>query len=138
MNQQAEKAVQSGNSDLAYAWNFLADLGSSKQFSLTGSFPKGMTANDMNAEVDKIRAVFDRQQAKSAVLSLEQEIAKDQLRLNGALEDLERIDAKHEAKGGPSTQEKAQRESAVVTVTKMSQDLDHKKALLEKIKEEAK
>ncbi len=138
MNNKAEQTVTSGNSELAYAWNFLADLGSSKQFSLTGAFPKGMSANDMNAEVDKIRAVFDRQQAKSAALAVSQEIDQLVLRYKNAIDDLARIDEKHDNKGGPTSQERAQREGATITIAGMAKDLEFKKGVLAKLQDEAK
>ncbi len=138
MNNEATKAVQSGSTEHAYAWNFLADLGCSKQFSLTGSFPKGMTADNMNEEIDKIRSVFDRQQAKSAKLVAEQEIEQCNTRINAATEDLKRIDAKYEAKGGPTSAERTQRDSALICLANLAKDLEYKTSVLEKLKNEAK
>lgn len=139
MNTTAEQEVmKSANAELAYAWNFLADLGSSKQFSLTGAFPKGMSANDMNAEVDKIRAVFDRQQAKSAVLTVEQEVEGMKNNLANLKADIARIDAKYDIKGGASSAERNNRESAITTMTGLMKKLEQHEALLAKLKEEAK
>lgn len=124
--------------EIGYAWNFIADLGNGRQFSLSGNFPKGIAATEMNAEVDKVRSVFDRQQAQSASRGAEDEIQACIVRLKNAMDDLQRIDDKAAAKGGQTTAEKQQREAAVAHIDKMQQDIEYKKGVLEKLKAEAK
>lgn len=124
--------------EIGYAFNIVADVGNGKQFSLSTNFPKNMNAIDMNAEVDKLRSVFDRQQAKSASLGAEQELSQLKLRKESAVEDLGMIDAKHDLKGGLSAAERAQREAAVVHLSRMDKDIAFKEEFLAKLKEEAK
>jgi hypothetical protein len=123
---------------VGYQYNFVCDIGNNRQISMTGTFPKGADLTSMNTEMDKLRAMFDRQQAKSAVLAVEHELSQLVLRHNNAIDDLVRIDGKHDAKGGPSTQDKNQREIAVTTISNMQKDLEYKQGVLEKLKEEAK
>lgn len=126
------------NELIGYQYNFVCDIGNNRQVSMTGTFPKGADLVTMNSEIDKIRAVFDRQQAKSAVMAVEHELSQLTLRYNNAIEDLQRIDDKHKTKGGPSTQESNQREQAIMTVSSMKKDIDYKEGVLEKLKDEAK
>ena len=104
MTQEAVKVKE----DIGYAWSFIADLGNGRQFQLSGNFPKGITADIMNTEVDKVRSVFDRQQAQSASRGAAEEIEQLVLRLNWAKEDLANIDAKADKKGGNSAAERQQ------------------------------
>lgn len=130
-------AKTSAKEEIGYAWNFLADLGNGRQFSLSGNFPKGLSANMMNAEVDKVRSVFDRQQAQSACRGAGEHIEKLQFDLENAMTDLFRIDEKMDKKGGPSAQERQQREAAVAYIEKLKKDIDNKKEILKKLKAEA-
>jgi hypothetical protein len=135
MSQANEK---SENEVIGYAWNFLADLGNGRQFSLSGNFPKGLGAAAMNAEVDKVRSVFDRQQAQSASRGAEQEIEQLKLRRDAAIEDMLRINEKYTAKGHMSTAEKQQKEAAEVHLDKMNKDIAYKQGVLDKLQQEAK
>jgi len=130
--------MEAKKEEIGYAWNFVADLGNGRQFALSGNFPKGMDASKMNEEVDKVRSVFDRQQAKSALRGAEEEIEVCAMRLANAIEDLDRIDNKHEQKGGLSAAERQAREQAVAHVDKLQKDLEYKQSILKKLKEESK
>lgn len=124
--------------EIGYAWNFQADLGNGRQFSLSGNFSKGVGAEEMNKEVDKVRAVFDRQQAQSASRGAEEAIEVLIMRKQDAINDLVRIDEKAESKGGLSSAERQQREAAVIHIDKMSKDIEYKQGILNKLKEESK
>ena len=124
--------------EIAYAWNFAADVGNGCQFQLSGNFPKGIDAVTMNAEVDKVRAVFNRQQAKAASMGASDEISQLELRLANAKEDLAKLEDKFAEKGGGSAQERQQRDIALSTLDRMAKDLSYKKAVLDRLKEEAK
>jgi hypothetical protein len=123
--------------EIGYAWNFQADLGNGRAFSLSGNFAKGIDAAAMNAEVDKVRSVFDRQQAQSASRGAEEEIQVLALRKKSAMDDLIRIDEKSKDKG-LSAAERQQREAAVAHIDKMEQDLAYKQGVLSKLQLEAK
>ncbi len=124
--------------EIGYAWNFAADLGNGRQLSVSGNFAKGITAEGINQEVDKIRSVIDRQQAKSASRAAGEEIETLVLRLDSAKEDLAMLDEKGDAKGGLSAAERQQREAAAKHLDKMQKDIEFKKGVLEKLKTEAK
>ena len=123
--------------EIGYAWNFVADLGNARQLSITGNFAKGVSLDEMNAEVDKIRAILDRQQAKSASRGAEEEIQQLELRLSSAVEDYNRIEEKNSAKGSLSAAERQQKEAAVVHLEKMGKDIVYKKTVLSKLQKEA-
>lgn len=122
---------------IGYAWNFVADLGNSRQFSINGNFEKGSTAEEINAEVDKIAAVVNRQQAKNAILGVQQEIEQAEFRLDSASKDLAALDDKHKD-GRFTVAEKQQREMAVTHLSKMGDDIKYRKGVLAKLQEEAK
>lgn len=123
--------------EIGYAWNFVADLGNGRQFSLSGNFPKGIEASVMNVEVDKVRSVFDRQQAQSAYRGAEEEIQQLELRLKWATDDYERLEAKNADKS-LSASERQNREASIANIEKNKADIDFKKGILAKLKEEAK
>ncbi len=123
---------------IGYAWNVVADLGNSRQFSISGNFSTTATKEDIDKEVDKVISVVNRQQAKAASIGVEQEISQLELRLDSASEDLADLDLKYGAKGGLSAAERQQREAAVKHLEKMGKDISFKKEYLSKLKEEAK
>lgn len=123
--------------EIGYAWNFQADLGNGRTFSLSGNFIKGISANEMNSEVDKVRSVFDRQQAQSAARGAEESVEQLILRRDSAKEDLERINSKGDGRS-LSSAERQQKEAAEVHLEKMNKDIEYKMGVLEKLKKEAK
>lgn len=123
--------------DIGTAWNLVADLGNGRQLSVMFNMATGVTKDEMNAEVDKLRSVLDRQQAKSAILGATMDVENQELRYKDAAQDLADIDAKHTAKGSLSAQERSQREVAVKTIETMKKNIDYKKGVLEKLKQEA-
>ena len=134
MTQEANKIKE----EIGYAWNFVADLGNGKQFSLSGNFPKGVALVDMNAEVDKVRSVFDRQQAKAACRGVADELDQLALRKQAALDDLGRVDERHDKKGGATSEERRQRELAASTIDRMTKDIEFKQGVLKKLEDESK
>lgn len=124
--------------ELGYVWQFVADLGNGRQLSINGNFNKDASAEVINKEVDKIRSVVDRQQAKAASMGAEQEIEQLILRKASAEEDLAMIDTKNEAKGSLTAQERSQREAAIIHLSKMGKDIEYKKGVLAKLQAEAK
>lgn len=123
---------------IGYGFNFAADLGNGRQVSFMTNFAEGATTEEINKEVDKLRAVVDRQQAKSASVGVAQEIERDEVRLEDAKKDLTRIDELYGAKAtGPNTQEKQQRVAAVINIEKMTDGVAYKKSYLAKLLKEA-
>ena len=124
--------------NIGYAWNLVADLGNGKQFSISGNFHTDATAEHMGAEVDKVNAVVNRQQAKAAMIAVAQEVDQRIAQRDAAKGDLSDIDAKHEAKGGLSAAERQQREAAAKHIEKLNADIEYKKGVLAKLQDEAK
>lgn len=123
---------------IGYAWSFIGDLGNGKQISMSGNFLKGTSLAEMNAEVDKINSVIDRQQAKAASVGVKQEIGQTQLRLKSAIADFTAIEAKSTEKGHLSVAERQQREIAANHITKMEEDLAYRLDFLKELEEKAK
>lgn len=140
MNEQQAKCESTAakKEEIGYAWNCVADLGNGRQFSVSGNFLKGTSANEMNVEADKVLSVIDRQQAKAASIGAGQEIEQLLLRRDSAAEDLARINAKYDEKGSMSTAERQQKEAATVHLEKLNKDIEFKQGVLEKLKNEAK
>ena len=132
MTQEAKKE------EVGYVVNFAASLGNDQQLSVSGNLPKGATLETMNSEFDKLRAAFNRQQAKSAAIGAEQEIDRLVIRHKDAIDDLEKVNARADAKGGLSVQERQQREIAVSTVERMAKDIEYKRGVHKKLLEESK
>lgn len=123
---------------VGYQWNTGCDIGSGRQLSITGTFLKGASVAEMNKEFDNILSVLNRLQAKAAIVAIEQEIIQYQTTKANMEEDFARIEARYEAKGGPSTQEKSQREMALLNIATVKKNIAVKEALLEQTRKEAK
>lgn len=124
--------------DIGYAWNFVADLGNGKQFSINGNFANTASIDEMNGEVDKVNAIVNRQQAKAASVSVEQELDQFKQRLAFAKEDFVALDEKNKDKPRISGQEQQQREAAKVHISKLETDIENREKFLSKLKQEAK
>jgi hypothetical protein len=132
MTQEAKKE------EVGYVINFAANLGNDQQLSVSGNLPKGATLELMNVEFDKLRSAFNRQQARSAAIGAGQEIERLVLRQKDAIDDLEKVNARADAKGGLSVQERQQRELAVSTVERMAKDIEYKRGVHKQLLEESK
>lgn len=132
MTQEAKK------DEVGYVINGAANIGNDVQFSITGNLPKGATLEMFNAELDKLRAAFNRQQAKSAAIGADQEIDRLAIRHKDAIDDLNKVNARSDAKGGLSVAERQQRELAVSTVERMAKDIEYKRGVHKKLLEESK
>lgn len=124
--------------EVGYVVQGTTDLGSGNGLSVTGNLPKGATLEMMNSEFDKLRAAFNRQQAKSAVVGLGQEIDRLAAQKKQVIDTLARIDNKAENKGGASAAERSQRDAALQNLESLSTNLDSKQQLLKKLELEAK
>lgn len=131
MTQEAKK------DEVGYVVQGSTDLGSGNSLSITGNLPKGATLAMMNEEFDKLRAAFNRQQAKSAVIGLEQEIDRLAAQKKQVIDTITRVDSKAEAKGGNTSAERSQRDAALQNLDSLSTNIDSKQKLLQKLKDEA-
>ncbi len=122
---------------VGFIWNFGADLGNGRSLSVGFNSALSSTKEDMDAAVDQIRAVFDRQQAKSASRGLEEELDRLAAQKKTVIDTLTRLDTKSEAKGGPSSAERQQRESVLLNLESLTTNIESKQKLLIKLKDEA-
>lgn len=121
---------------IGYAWDFNADLGSGRIVSVKGNFPVGATLEEMNAEMDKIRTVVDRQQAKSAIPAVETEIVQLERTVAGASRDLVSLDETNEGKK-LNYSEKQGRAGILANLQRHKDNLEAKKKYLEQLRQEA-
>lgn len=119
-------------------WNMVADIGNGRQLSVNWNGLKGATTEEISAEVDKYRSVFDKQQAKAAALAVQQEIDQRKFQLAEAKGDMARIDGELAGKGTPPTAQREQRKNAAINLDKMQRDIDFKTGVLSKLLDEAK
>lgn len=124
--------------EIGYAWGLGAEIGNGCQLSVSFNMEKGVDAVNMNAQVDALVAVFNRQQAKAASIAVAQQIGEYEQKVEFAAGDLVRLNEKESAKGSLSAQERQQKEAAEAHLEKMQKDLERKKGVLEQLKDEAK
>ena len=78
--------------EVGYVFQFAANVADGMSLTINGNFPVGAAAVDMNVEVDKIRAVFQRQRAKNNVMLIKAGLEAKQAQLRNA-----ELDFKHQA-----------------------------------------
>lgn len=121
---------------IGYAWNWSVDLGSGRMVGITGNFPIDYSADQMNAEMDKIRTVLERQQAKTAIPAVEAEIEQMLRTVEGATSDLQQLDGTSQGKT-LSTAERQSREALISNVRRHQSNLTSKQKFLEQLRKEA-
>ena len=92
----------------------------------------------MNAEIDKVRGVLERQQAKSAARSLEESVDDLVAKEKTVIDTIGKVDQKAEAKGGSSAAERQQREAALNNLEHLRSNINSKQKILQKLANEAK
>lgn len=125
-------------SKIGYAVGAVADVGNGRQLNINFNMDEDADAATMNAKVDLVMSILNRQQAKAASMGATDEIGQLELRITCAKEDLARLDEQGKDKGGLSAQQRQNRESAVAHIDKMEKDLEFKQGILKRLKEEAK
>ena len=124
--------------EVGYVVSASTDLGSGNSLAVTGNLPKGCSLEQMNAEFDKLRSAFNRQQAKSAVIGLGQDIERLAGQKKQVIDTITRLDSKSDAKGGASAAERSQRDAALQNLESLSTNIESKQELLQKLVAEAK
>ena len=71
-----------------YIYELTGDLGCSRNISIRGNFPKGVTKEEIDAELDKLVRGIDRQLCKAVIAALEKDLAQHQRQLDKAVRDL--------------------------------------------------
>ena len=120
-----------------YLVGVVADLGSGRQLQFNTNLTLGATAEDMNAELDKLVGVINRQQARCVLPAMEADLEGARAQRNACAEDIARLNAQS-AGGKLSAAERAARDNASVTLGRLDAMVAQKEALLAKTIEQAK
>lgn len=78
-----------------YLFQFTCDIGNGKSINVSGNFDKGASTADMNAEVDKIDAAFDRKRAQHEAPLLEERTEGIRMQIESREADLELFEQQH-------------------------------------------
>jgi hypothetical protein len=85
----------SEKSDVGYVYQFAATVADGMSVTFNGNLPIGVTAEFINAEIDRFRAVAERQRAKNEVKLLESVLVEKEATLRNAQLDLHQYLKKH-------------------------------------------
>lgn len=94
---------------VGYVFAFAANIADGMSLTITGNFAIGDTREAMNAEVDKLRVVMERQRAKNEVDLLEAQVDEVRRRRDAAQFDLDQHMARSEKKQDASLTARTQR-----------------------------
>jgi hypothetical protein len=78
----------SENSNVGYVYQFAATVADGMSVTFNGNFPIGVSAEAINAEIDRFRAVAERQRAKNEVKMLEAMLIEKEATIRNAELDL--------------------------------------------------
>lgn len=119
-------------------FRLVCELGASRQLTVGGYFAANASEAQINETLDKVLAAINRQQSKSAIISLEAEIASMERNVRQMEEDVARIDAKYiDGKKVPSAQERQHREACVININRVREDIATKHKFLAECKRDA-
>jgi hypothetical protein len=130
MTEQAHKK------EVGYTYGIVADTGNRKQISITGNFPIGVTLDAMNAGVDLLTRVADRQQAKSAWSTAKDKLECLEERLRLTLEDHARVLAEYGDKH-VTVNEKQALARTKDSINQLEVEVESEKLLVERFAKEA-
>lgn len=122
--------------NIGYAVGFVADLGNGRQVSVSFNMKTGASKEEISTQFDLIRSELDRQQAKSALSGLRDDLAQRELQLEQANKDFERLEGRLGA-GKGTLQERQQREAAIVNLEALGARLQLQKGILARLEKEA-
>ena len=120
-----------------YVFELSADLGSGRNFSVRGNFAVGETLENMNAEMDKLVRVCDRQLSKAVIANIEEDLFKHEKMLEKATRDYVAMESRREGHKTLPATEKAAQENQKATIDELKAMIARKKLFLEKTKKEA-
>lgn len=78
-----------------YLFQFSANMGNGMQLNVSGNFAVGATTADMNEEIDKVQAVFERKRAQHEVEMVAANIEEMQRQLVSQEFDLAQTNERH-------------------------------------------
>lgn len=85
---------------VGYVFQFAANIGDGMTCTINGNFSEGASVEVMNAEIDKLKSVFDRQRAKNEIALLEARIEEGAEVYKQMLGDLQRYMEPTDVGGG--------------------------------------
>jgi len=74
--------------DVGYVYQFAATVADGMSVTFNGNFPIGVSIDEINAEIDRFRAVAERQRAKNEVKMLEAMLLEKEATIRNAELDL--------------------------------------------------
>jgi len=74
--------------DVGYVYQFAATVADGMSVTFNGNFPIGVSTEEINAEIDRFRAVAERQRAKNEVKMLEAMLIEKEATIRNAELDL--------------------------------------------------
>ena len=128
-----EKNNTDKKDEIGSNWNLGADLGSGVSASVTWNMGKGHSKSEMNAEFDKMRLVFSRQQARSCILTCKQKIERLIVQEKSVIDTVARLDEK----GHLSVAERQQREGVLLNLESLKTTIATEYELLKEFTKEA-
>jgi hypothetical protein len=120
-----------------YVFELSADFGSGRNFSIRGNFGVGESLETMNAEMDKLVRVCDRQLSKAVIANIEEDLFKHEKMLEKAIRDYQAMEGRREGHKTLPATEKAAQENQKATVEELKAMIARKKLFLEKTKKDA-
>lgn len=81
-------ATKDDSTTVGYLFQFTCDIGNGKNLHVSGNFDKGASTAEMNAEVDKIDAAFDRKRAQHEAPLIEERLEGMRMQLESREADL--------------------------------------------------
>jgi len=120
-----------------YVFELSADFGSGRNFSIRGNFVIGESLETMNAEMDKLVRVCDRQLSRAVISNIEEDLFKHEKMLEKAIRDYQAMEGRREGHKTLPATEKAAQENQKATVEELKAMIARKKLFLEKTKKDA-
>lgn len=131
-----EKVETKTDEKPGYMYRFTTDLGSGRMLEITGNFPLGASVESMNTELDKLRTVTDRQQAKSAIEGVKAKIKGLETQVNAQETDLAELQVGEN--GRMTTQQKTTAENLRKSIPYGKKLIEDERAYLAQLEEQAK
>ena len=135
--EKVDKILKTIDNLPGYVFELSANLGSERNFSIRGNFPIGASLEVMNAEMDKLVRVSDRQLSKACIASLEEDIAKHEQQLENAKSNLKLVQSKFKKYQELPATGAAEIDNAGSNVKALEAMIERKKKFLEKTRKDA-
>lgn len=117
-------------------YNFTADLGSGRVLQISGNLFAGDDVEVVNAAIDKVRFILDRQQAISAIPGAEEKVRQGKALLEALKKDKASADERFDGRK-LSNKESAEKHNLEVSLRRLTEEVASHEEHLEKLRKEA-